>query len=232
MNWTERWTERIKKAVMNPEDGETAEVAPPPDPPKFVQPPQSAEPPRIYRRGNVAMTGPATTAPVISRFTPLATPPPDPAFVQEIEETLAGGQQKGIKELEAQMEVLAAVLPDETTRLRAAIASLAATGLTVGHIKAAVQERIDLLRRYGSAVRSGITTELATEKSNGQQRLNILEQRVGALRAEIQQLEVESASLAQTMAKLDEEAGDTLDRFEVTYKQYHDELTALLGRLG
>lgn len=224
----------LKNLLFKPED-EGAEPTPQPATPSATATPSVLA---GLRRGTATTYNTRQPAAAASAVAVAAPSTPNAEFLAEIDQALAGGTKRGFAELQKQLDVLA-IIPDETTRITTAMASVQAMlGLPATEIIAAVQEKIDLLNTHKQTTEAGIERELANDTTLNQNHIQDVQARITKNATEQQRLQEEARALAQDLAdtqrQLDEmqiNAASVRAEYNSAFKPTMDALTALLARI-
>lgn len=222
----------------DPEDEAVLEgdAIPPPMPRPIAGPPAARTFRRVAEAQPPSLTPLSTTDSVPRFFSAVATPAvvvqADPHMAAEIEQLLARHSTQALAAFETQMQALSAVIPDETTRLSAAFATLAALGISKENIHTAVQARIVALKNHERQFFTELGNELAQQSATNKQRHADICGRLEQLKRETDTLHAEAEAIEKRLGTIETEAESVRARFTVTYEKYYNELDALLRRLG
>ena len=172
--------------------------------------------------------------------TPQSTPiTVDAQFDTELKATLDRAATPGYQEFSAQMEVLADVVPDESTRIQKALMSVnRMLHIGVPQIVASIQERLDLLNQEKAKFENELRNEIREHVDSNTKALDDLKTALVKNETELARLKAEQTRLAQeeqaarnAVQKVQGEGEQVRARFNSAYQPLQSSLTSVLAKI-
>lgn len=157
---------------------------------------------------------------------------PDTEFTHDILSALGQAKLPGFKELNAQMDLLLAAIPNEGQRLQVAVTTTAAfLKLTPAQILEAVREQIQIMDHMRAEFGQGLASEAATRTAAYSRHLEDVDTKLARNRTEHDQLTADRASTATQLAQIAVESSTVSARFDSAFQPVYESLQAIASNM-
>ena len=216
---TKSWWDIVKGAVIEEDTPKAAPAAP--------QGARTSAPP-------VIPSGVVLPAPVVgaAAFPVVA----DPAALSKLEATLQASLPPAYATFSTQFETFKTIIPDETMRVRAA---LAASGATVAQLSGAIDQLLGVMARSRSdfnstfeARRGTMIASAQANVANADQQIQAREAQIEAMRQEVSQLRAQREAAARQIQEDEAHLQAVQQGFEGAYATVVDRLNQQKSRIA
>ena len=191
-----------------------------------------AMPGRAPAQPHAAPAYPAAPVPTPQAPPPVGVAAPDPEFVKQLQEAVAGSGKAAYTQFRTLFEALSLV-PDPMQRAQAALsAAKASHGVDAGAVAAAIDDRLKILEGEKNAFDRAVKTEAEQSVGGAQGEIEKTRAEIARRQEEIRTLEAKAAELERTLMESRAALEASSARFAASYAVVQAELTGERARIA